>query len=222
MGLVEKYGKQISEREAKVELKNFGIPVPEEKYVNTPKEAEKAVEEVGLPAIIKIDSKEISHKTDIGCVKEVQTHEKIVSTAEEVIRNGEKAVENNHNLGLIISEKVEGNEFIAGINNDPQFGKVFMFGLGGIHVETFKDVVFRPLPVDETDISEMIEEIRSKKLLEGVRGQPATDKEKLISVLRKVAEFGSKEEVEELDINPLFIRGDEINAADALIKLREL
>ncbi len=219
MNLREKYGGDLSESQAKKEMKEAGIPVVKTFLAENKIEAEKHAEETGLPAVLKIDSEEIKHKTDIGAIKKAYTMEQVREKYDEILGNVKKNMEDADINGVIVEEEVGGNEFIAGVNQDPQFGKVLMFGLGGVHVEVFEDVVFRPLPVTEQDIRDMIEETESKKLLEGVRGGEKTDKDFLVEVLKKIAEFGEKEEIRELDVNPLFIEGNDIKVADALVRL---
>lgn len=217
MDIIEKYGVKVSEKQVKDEMKEFGIPVPENVLAENPGEAEVFAEKSGLPVVMKIDSADIKHKTDVGAIKKVHCFENIRESFEELLNNVEDLDADIN--GVLVEECVEGNEFIAGINNDPQFGKVLMFGLGGIYVEVFEDVVFRPLPVDEKDVRDMLDEIDSGKLLEGVRGQPEADRDKLVEVLMDIAKFGENECIRELDVNPMFVKGNTVKVGDALLEL---
>ncbi|MCJ7450344.1 MAG: acetate--CoA ligase family protein [Candidatus Nanohaloarchaeota archaeon QJJ-9] len=223
MKLREKFGKaNVTEHQAKHLLQKEGLDVVENRLAETEEEAEKAAEKIGTPVVLKVDSKDIHHKTDIGGLKIVNREEKIGEAFREIRENVKEEKEDVDIRGIIVEEKIEGQEFIAGINTDPQFGKVLMFGLGGIYVEVFKDVSFRVIPAEEKDIVSMVDELESRPLLEGVRGQEKADMEKLVETLRKLSKIGEKYgDLNSLDINPIFIKGDQIKIGDALITLEE-
>jgi acetyltransferase len=99
-----------------------------------------------------------------------------------------------------------GREVIIGMSRDPQFGPLIMFGLGGIYVEALRDVVFRVAPIDALDAREMVQEIRSARLLQGVRGEPPADTEAIADALLRVSYLVTRfPEIVELDINPLVV-----------------
>ena len=217
MKLREKYGESITEWEAKQELEEYGIPTVNEKLAGNPEEAESIAEEIGLPVVLKVESGNVKHKTDAGGVRKVHVPENVKKEYENIVRSVKDYREDADIRGVLVEEVLEGDEFIVGISQDPQFGKVLMFGLGGVYTEIFKDVSFRPLPVSKKDALEMIEELKSREILEGARGRPEADREKLAELLVKVSEFAGEKGVKELDINPLFINGKEMKAADALV-----
>lgn len=221
MSLHERFGhSQLTEHESKQLLREYDIPVLEESLATTPEEAEDIAEEIGLPVIMKVESRDIQHKTEAGGVIEVEDKEDIRQAYNEIKQNIADHDPEASFDGVLVGEVLEGNEFIVGLNEDPQFGTVMMFGLGGIYVEVFEDVRFSVVPADEWDIRTMIEELQARPLLDGVRGQPAADIDGLVEVLGRISDMAQQEpEIEELDINPLFIHGDMIRAADALIKL---
>ncbi|MDY6789628.1 MAG: acetate--CoA ligase family protein [Candidatus Nanohaloarchaea archaeon] len=223
MSLEDRFGhKQLSEYESKKVLEENGIAVVEEDLAESAEEARKLVEKFGIPAVMKVESRDIQHKTDAGGVNIVRDPNKAEEKYREIIESVKEYKEGAEIEGVLVEEFLEGNQFIAGINTDPQFGKVLMFGLGGIYVEVFRDLAFRVIPVEEYDVETMIEELESRPLLEGVRGQEKADMEQLKSTLRNVSELAEKHpEIKELDINPLFINGSTIKAADALITLDE-
>jgi len=112
-------------------------------------------------------------------------------------------------------------EFVIGLSRDPQFGPCVMFGLGGIFTEALKDVTFRVAPLSKDDALEMIDEIKTKKLLGEFRGSPAVDREALAKALVGVGELGMKyDSIAEIDINPLIISGNKPVAVDALVVLK--
>jgi acetyl-CoA synthetase (ADP-forming) len=124
--------------------------------------------------------------------------------------------------GVLIQKMVKGSrEFVIGLSRDPQFGPCVMFGLGGIFTEALKDVTFRVAPLTKEDALEMINEIKTKKLLGEFRGSPAVDREALAKALVGVGDLGIKyDSIAEIDINPLIIYGDKPVAVDALVVLK--
>jgi acyl-CoA synthetase (NDP forming) len=111
-----------------------------------------------------------------------------------------------------------GLEVIIGMNRDPQFGPVMMFGLGGVMVEVLKDVAFRLIPLERVDASEMLDEIKGSALLDGYRGRPAVSRESLVDLLMQVSAFiEAHPEIHELDLNPVFAYPDAAIAVDARI-----
>ena len=122
-------------------------------------------------------------------------------------------------LGVAVQSMAQkGTEVIVGMTTDPHFGPVIMFGLGGIMVEVLKDVSFRVVPLTERDAAQMIDEIAGSKVLDGVRGQPPSDKQALRSAILKVAGFVELHpEVKEIDLNPMLVYDDGAVAVDARI-----
>jgi acetyltransferase len=110
-----------------------------------------------------------------------------------------------------------GIELIVGVSQDPQFGPVLLFGVGGIFVEAVRDVVFRALPVSRDDALEMIGDIRARKMLDGVRGLPAVDRDALAALLVKVAGIAAAggAGIAEIDLNPVIATADGLVIADA-------
>jgi acetyl-CoA synthetase (ADP-forming) len=146
-----------------------------------------------------------------------------VGNPEEVARVFDEFSGKMKNLdGVLIEKMVKGSrEFVIGLSRDPQFGPCVMFGLGGIFTEALKDVTFRVAPLSREDALEMIDEIKTKKLLGEFRGSPAVDREALAKALIGVGDLGIKyDSIAEIDINPLIICGDKPVAVDALVVLR--
>jgi acetyl-CoA synthetase (ADP-forming) len=125
--------------------------------------------------------------------------------------------------GILVQQMIKGErEFVAGLIRDPQFGPCVMFGLGGIFTEVLKDVTFRVAPLEKRDALEMMDEIRSKKLLDAFRGKPAVNREVLAETLINLGKIGlENEEIAEIDINPIKIKDDMPIAVDALVVLRD-
>ena len=125
--------------------------------------------------------------------------------------------------GILVQQMIKGErEFVAGLIRDPQFGPCVMFGLGGIFTEVLKDVTFRVAPLEKRDALEMMDEIRSKKLLDAFRGKPAVNREVLAETLINLGKIGlENEEIAEIDVNPIKIKDDMPIAVDALVVLRD-
>jgi len=124
---------------------------------------------------------------------------------------------------VLVQTMVSGGvEIILGVNNDPLFGPAIMFGLGGIFAEVMKDVTFRLAPLSRFDAEEMIREVRAFPLLDGARGKPKADIAALADAIVRLSALAIdlKDEVAEIDINPLFVlpAGKGVVAGDALIK----
>ncbi|MCJ7478698.1 MAG: acetate--CoA ligase family protein [Candidatus Nanohaloarchaeota archaeon QJJ-7] len=210
----------LSEHEAMQLFQNEGIPVAEHRLATDEDEAVEAAGDIGYPVFLKIDSGEVQHKTDIGAVMTAHDEEEVRKRFSLVRGNVEKAIPGADVEGILVEEKLEGHEMIVGVNRDAEFGPVIMFGLGGIFVEILRDVNFRAVPIEERDARELVEDMESKKLLEGVRGQEPVDKDAIVDVLLKVSDLVESHPIEELDINPLFVNSEGAYAADALVKMR--
>ncbi len=213
---------QLTEVEAKEMLKQAGIPVVETKLARNQKEAIALSRQIGFPVVLKIVSPDIIHKSDAGGVK---LDLKNITQVKRAYREILSAVKQKHPQAKIDGVSVQkmarpGIEVIIGMNKDPQFGPVLMFGLGGILVEILKDVSFRLVPVTKRDAKEMIKEIKGYPLLEGYRGQEPADIPFLEELIVKVSTFIEKNpQIKELDLNPIFAYKDGALVVDARIIL---
>jgi acetate---CoA ligase (ADP-forming) subunit beta len=212
----------LNEVEAKDLLQKAGIPVVETRLARTKKEAVAISREIGFPVVLKIISPDISHKSDMGGVKLGLTNITQVGKAfSEIISSVHQKMPQAKIEGVSVQKMARpGLELIIGMNLDPQFGPVLMFGLGGILVEVLKDVSFRLVPVTPIDAAEMIREIKGFVLLQGYRGQEPVNIQFLEELLVKVSNFIEQNpQIKELDLNPLFAYKDNITAVDARIVL---
>ncbi|MCE5258453.1 MAG: acetate--CoA ligase family protein [Chloroflexi bacterium] len=201
--------KTIGDTEAQAILRAYGITVPRSSVAATPDEAVAYCDEVGYPVVMKIASPDILHKSDVGGIKVGVKNEAEVREWFKTIVDRAKAAKPSATIwGIQIQEMVQGaREIIIGMNSDPQFGPLVMFGLGGIYVEVLKDVTFRVAPMTRLQAKQMIEQIRSYKLLTGVRGQAAADLDATVDVLLRISQLVTDfPEIAELDINPLLVR----------------
>ncbi|HIG43681.1 MAG TPA: acetyl-CoA synthetase [Gammaproteobacteria bacterium] len=212
----------LNEVEAKQLLAGAGIPVVNTVLATTPEEARAQAEQIGYPIVLKIVSPEIAHKSDVGGVRiGLEDGQAVTSAFEEIVSNAKQAVPGASITGVAVQNMAPaGTEVIVGMTTDPHFGPVIMFGLGGIMVEVLKDVSFRVVPLTERDAAQMIGEIKGSKMLDGVRGQPQSDKQALCKAILNVAEFVQQHpEVQELDLNPMLVYADGAIAVDARIVL---
>jgi acetate---CoA ligase (ADP-forming) subunit beta len=214
----------LTEVEAKDVLAEAGVPVVTATLARSREEAIAAAKEAGFPAVLKIVSNEITHKSDVGGVKLNLQDEAAVGEAFDAIMAAARAAAPQAAIDGVSVQKMAapGTEVIVGVNTDPQFGPVIMFGLGGILVEVLEDVAFRIIPIEPRDARQMVREIKGVKLLQGYRGQPPADTEALEQLLLKVSAFvEAHPEVEELDLNPVFAYAQGAVAVDARIVLAE-
>ncbi|MHA2357318.1 MAG: acetate--CoA ligase family protein [Candidatus Heimdallarchaeaceae archaeon] len=184
-------------------------------------EASRKAEEIGYPIVLKIVSKDIVHKSDMGGVKVgINSQNDLKTSYNEMMREIKKITPNAHIEGVSIEEMVKGIELLIGTNTDEQFGKMIALGVGGIFVEVYEDVSFRLIPVNEKDIQEMISEIRGNEILDGFRGMPAVNKQELISFLLNVSKLIEENTIiKEMDLNPVVATKDGLKAIDARIIL---
>ncbi|MFP3928918.1 MAG: acetate--CoA ligase family protein, partial [Desulfobacteraceae bacterium] len=168
----------LLEHEAKELLSLHGVPVPGERLAESPDQAAAFASEIKGPVALKVVSPEILHKSDAGCVLlGVEGELEVRSGFQKIMENAQAYEGPDADIrGVLISPMAgEGVEVIIGTKEDDQFGPVIMFGLGGVMVEILKDVSFRVLPISPTAAKNMIREIKSYPLLQGVRGRAASD-----------------------------------------------
>ncbi|MBN2822747.1 MAG: acetate--CoA ligase family protein [Coriobacteriia bacterium] len=212
----------ITEQSASNIAKAYGIPVPKGGLARDLAETKHMATEIGYPLVMKIASPDILHKSDIGGIRVgIQDEAELVSAYEDIIARGRAYMADARIWGVTLQEQIpEGRELIIGVNRDPQFGPLLMFGLGGIYVEVLKDVTFRLCPVSEKEARSMISEIRGFGLLRGVRGQRPADLDGVIDVITRISALVTDfDEITELDINPLIVhdKGGGTVAADIRI-----
>lgn len=218
---------RLIELKALAALEQYGFPMVPYKLATTADEAVQTAETIGYPVVMKICGPQILHKTDIGGVKLNLDSEAAVRKAyDEMLKNARGRLgEETEIWGVVIQKMLKpGKEVILGVTRDDRFGPVLMFGLGGIYTETFRDVSFRLAPIRENVAREMIREIRSIKLLEGVRGEPPSDLGAVAECLLRLSHFVTDHpRISELDINPLLVypRNQGAMVADARIILSE-
>jgi len=210
----------LTEIEAKQMLEEAGVPVSPARLATTKDEAVAAAQQLGFPAVLKIVSPQITHKSDVGGVAlGLTSAEDVAAAFERIVASAKQHVPDATISGVAVQRMEKpGVEVIIGVTKDPQFGPVLMFGLGGVLVEVLKDVAFRIIPIEARDARQIVEEIKGYPLLQGYRGQDPANIDKLHALLLKVSAFIEQHpEIEELDLNPVFARKDDAIAVDARI-----
>lgn len=201
-----------------------GVPVVPHRVVHSADEAAAAAEALGGAVALKIVSADIAHKSDAGGVALGLQGATQVRAAFHRTRDSARAAMPGAVLdgALVATMATGGVECIAGVHRDPVFGPVLMFGLGGIHVETLRDVALRPLPLQPGDAQAMLRELRAFPILAGARGQPPVDLDAIAATLDALAAFALRagDTLASVEINPLIARPRAAGgcvAVDALI-----
>jgi acetate---CoA ligase (ADP-forming) len=206
----------------------YGIPVPESSTVANLEELERASHSLHYPVVLKAVLPELVHKMEAGgVVTDLRGPEELLAAAEKmresVARYRGKTVAGKENLAFLIQEYFRGGrEVIVGMTQDPKYGPLVMFGLGGIYVETVKDVVFRVPPLTDREAKEMIRQIRGFRLLEGVRGEAAVNLDALAETLQRFSQLVEDlPDLAEIEINPLLVfpEAQDFRAVDARVRL---
>jgi acyl-CoA synthetase (NDP forming) len=217
----------VPELEAKRLLAEYGIHAPVERLVASPEEAASAAAAIGFPVVVKVQSPDVPHRSDVGGVRTGRRDAGEVRAAAEGVLASVRAHRPDARIdGLLVAQQVEPVvELIAGVKVDEVFGPVVVAGAGGIFVEVLGDVALRLPPLDAEEARTMLEELRVAPLLHGARGLPQADVEAAADVLVRLGELaldlGSR--LRELDVNPLLVlpAGRGAVAADALVVLKE-
>ena len=208
----------LTEFESKKLLQEIGISVPVQKLTTSKEETISAAEEIGFPIVMKLMAEDVVHKSDTGAVKlNLKTIEDVTEAYDDLMKIPSQK-EKQISVQKMADEPI--TELIIGMTTDPQFGPALMFGIGGILVELLEDVSFRIAPITEYDAKEMITEIKGFPILDGYRGKPKADIDAIVEVLMKISDLVTKyEEINEMDLNPVFIYEKGLICVDARIIL---
>jgi len=201
--------------------RDYQIPTAPWKVASSADEAVHAAEEIRFPVVLKILSTEAIHKTDVeGVVLNLKDSSSVRMAAESLLLRTREIETSSNSPSILVQQMVpEGIELILGGKKDPTFGPVVMFGLGGIHVEIFDDVVFRVAPLSRRDADQMISEVRGSKLLDGYRGGEPVDREAILQALLSLSKFMIENpHILEIDLNPVIATPEGLVAVDARIK----
>lgn len=215
----------LPERIAKSLLAAYGIDVVGDLRASTEAAVREAASRIGGRMVMKIDSPDIAHKTEVGGIAlDLASPDAAADAFRTMMENVARHASDARLDGVIVQPMVpEGIEIVVGARVDAVFGPLVMVGLGGVFVELMADSVTAPAPVSPAEALAMIGKLRGARLLDGFRGLPAVDCGALAEVVARVSEFAADhaDRLVELDVNPLICRGGQIIAADALIVLNE-
>ena len=214
----------LSAQETMAVLQAVRLPVVPGGVATTKEQAVQLAQQIGFPVAVKLVSRQLVHKTEVGGVHLALADAAAVDRAFDDIRiRLEKRNQLEAMEGVLVQPMLSsGVEVMVGMTQDPLFGPVIAFGLGGIHVEILGDVCFRVTPLTDRDAAEMVRSIKGYRLLQGYRGHPAADIEAIEEVLLRVSRLVEElPEISELDLNPLFALGpgDGCRIVDARIQV---
>ncbi len=182
--------------------RKYKLTLPKQELAKSLKQAIDSSKRIKYPLVIKLISPDLIHKTDMKAVMMDIRNEQELEDCFYTLQKNAK-----HNKakfdGVLIQERIHGAELIVGGKRDPQFGSVVMFGVGGIMVEVMNDVTMRIVPLTRKDGENMLREIKGKKILEGVRGMGPVNKKDLVDLLLKMSRVMERENIEEIDLNPV-------------------
>jgi acetate---CoA ligase (ADP-forming) len=194
--------------------------------VNSADAAVAAAGRIGAAVALKVQSPDITHKTEAGAVALYLASADAVRTSyERVFGNARRHVPDARILGVLVQPMAPpAREVILGVKHDATFGPLLMVGLGGVQVEVFKDVALGPLPLSEADAREMLARLKGAPLLGAFRGQPAADVDALVELMVRLGQFASDhaDAIAEIDLNPVLVheQGKGVSVVDALIVKR--
>lgn len=212
----------LSEHESKRVLAAAGVPVLDERVVETPDEAVDAARAVAPGAVVvaKLCGEGVAHKTERGLVRLGLHGDDDVRAASTVLL--EAAVPEDGAVGVLVAPMLRGSrELIAGVLRDPQFGPCVMIGVGGVLAEALADVAFRLVPVERVDAEEMLDDLAAQPLLGPVRGEPPVDRRAVADVVLALSRLAVENgDIVSVDVNPLVVVEGRPVAVDALVEVR--
>lgn len=192
-------------------LKSLNVPTAEFYVAKTVKDAERFAKKLGFPCVLKLVSKKVSHKTEVGGVVIARDLAQVRKAAARFAKEG----------SVLVQEFCDGVEMFIGIKKDQTFGHVLLTGIGGIFVEVYDDVAFRVCPITKRDAKSMLDELKGKALLAGVRGKKPVSRAALIDAMVKLSKLpGKMPNIEELDVNPFIVSEKRGVAVDARFVLK--
>jgi acetate---CoA ligase (ADP-forming) len=214
----------LPEYTARSLLAAYGLAFPPVRHVTERAEAIRAAEEIGYPVVLKVASPDISHKTEVGGVAVGLEDAEYVGTAWDRMQASLRTLAPTARIeGFEVESQIRGGkEVLVGLQRDPDFGPIVVFGMGGIYVEVLRDVTFRLAPIRPLSAQRMVESIKAFPLLRGVRGEAPSDLAALEEAIERVSQLAMDlPEVVELDLNPLIVRpaGKGVVAVDARVVL---
>lgn len=200
-------------------FKVYGFNVALTEVAEAPLPAAEAALNVGYPVVIKIDSPDIKHKTDVDAVKTgIESKQEVKETFDEIIDNVHRRASGSKINGVQIQEQIDGLEIALGMKRDPQFGPMIMIGLGGIYIEVINDVSFGIAPISEEEAQTMIDELESHEIFEGARGKDYNLEPVKEAIIRLGDMALEHKEISEIDLNPAILKNGKLYVTDIVIE----
>jgi acyl-CoA synthetase (NDP forming) len=216
----------LSEHDSKGLLRAAGIALPDEILVTEKSGLDAAIAKVGFPLVMKIQSRDIPHKSEVGGVRvNIGSKEEAGSAYDALLANARQHRSQAKLQGVLVSPMAgKGVEIIVGTLLDKTFGPMVMVGLGGITTELFKDVIYRPAPVSATEAASMLGELKAAPLLNGFRGAPKADVPAAAELIAQISQLAAqcRSELAEIELNPVLVHpaGEGVTIVDALVVRR--
>jgi acetyltransferase len=213
----------LSESDSKALLREAGIALPDEVLVTRKSQLDGAIARVGFPLVMKIQSRDIPHKSEVGGVRvNIATKGEVFLVYEALLQSARRHRPDAAIQGVLVSPMAKkGVEIIVGTMLDATFGPMVMVGLGGITTELFRDVIYRPAPVSAAEASAMLAELKAAPLLNGFRGAAKADIPALSDLISQVSALAARfsAEIAEIEINPVLVHpeGQGVTIVDALV-----
>jgi acyl-CoA synthetase (NDP forming) len=212
-----------SESDSKALLRAAGIALPEEVLVSARDGLDAAIAGVGFPLVMKIQSPDIAHKSEVGGVRvNITTKGEAFTAHRDLLENAERHRPNAAIQGVLVAPMAKkGVEIIIGTLQDATFGPMVMVGLGGITTELFRDVIYRPAPVSAAEATAMLDELKAAPLLKGFRGAVKADIAALAHLIAQVSLLADRlrGDIAEIELNPVLVhgQGQGVTIVDALV-----
>jgi acyl-CoA synthetase (NDP forming) len=217
----------LSEADSKALLRDAGIALPKEVLVKSRDELDGAIAEVGFPLVLKIQSPDIGHKSEVGGVRiGITSKGEAFSAYRDILESVQKHLPKAAIQGVLVSPMArKGVEIIIGALFDETFGPLVMVGLGGVATELFRDVIYRPAPVGVAEAETMLGELKADKLLRSFRGAPKADVAALVKLISEVSVLAARlgDRVADIELNPVLVHpeGQGVTIVDALVVRRK-
>jgi acetyltransferase len=213
----------VGSLEGQALLQSFGVTTATAKLATSADEAVAAAKVLGYPVVLKIESPDILHKTEAkGVALNLRDADAVRNAYAALLANAKQYKADARIAGVLVQAMAQGEvELVIGLKRDATFGPVVMVGLGGVLIEVFRDVVFRAAPVTGAEALRMLDELKSRALLDGVRGRPPVDKQAVARMISAVSRFGAAADprLAELDLNPVLAGPQDVTAVDWLMLL---
>jgi acetate---CoA ligase (ADP-forming) len=218
---------ELSEADSKEILEAYGFVTPEGAIATTSDQAASIAEQIGYPVVMKIWSPELTHKSDLGgVVLGLESKREVMDAFDLMMYRIPKKAPNAKILGVLVQKMCRrGKEVVIGMNRDPHFGPMIMFGMGGTMVEVLKDVTFYLAPLTAGEAKQMLMNTKTYKILKGFRGEEGVDIEAIAESLQRISQLVTEfPQIQELDINPYIVgaAGTASVAVDARMRIKKV